>query len=760
MSLDKMKNFFTLLFTLSCFLLWGKAEYTVVLSPKASVTEKKAAGEIKEFLGKTAKVTVVSEGEKTEGKRIIISPVDPRAGIEDWQIFAPSTREIILSGGHRGIVYAALEFLERLAGVMFLDEFTTYIPGKKPVWEKGYSCKNGKSFIWRSVYTYFSGQPTRIQIACRQRQNYFLNEIMHDEKIRYGLTPCHGSPRACHTEYDYTRRWPKDVPMEYFALTKKHGKRVRATSPEGPGTICLSNMDMRKLFLKDLKYFIRKDREKFAKLGAYPKIYVISYNDNYDPCICSNCMAMIKKLGNRTALSVDFINGLARGIKKEYPDVLLSFSAYYYTQTPPPENFKIEKNLILGISQMGTEFNGDRIRRDNARPLTHPNNRKALEEHIQWGKRLPVFTWDYWVLYHGNGLLIENSASIVENLKLYPTMNVVSTFAECGVPMLTSFHALRIYIGRRCMYDLSMNCKTETLRFMKAYYGKAYSEMEALRQMIVDENASVKKRSLSCPVRLRTDLNTAFFEKAENLFDTALKKAGNDRELCLKIRRERLQFDLCRLQLDRVPADLAPGRENVKKRAWEDYLALEARYLGASGRRKRTFKDIHFFINRDMVKYTPHKDFPGRKIAVRYVGSAIRPNAYYDCHLEKDPTSENGHAVTLTLKDKAQWSNTFVIGYCDLFRSKTQSRTFAAKSLKFDGKYHWYQLGKIKISHRGYAFGHKTWKFQLPLDEFNGVFPGDEVEVFFRVKFETISPKSQLITKVWFDQILLLMPEK
>ena len=146
-----MKKIFALLFILSCFVLWGKTEYTVVLSPKASITEKKAAGEIKEFLGKTAKVAVVSKGEKAEGKRIIISPVDKKMGIEDWRIFAPSADEIILSGGHRGIVYAALEFLERLAGVMFLDEFTTHIPGKKPVWNKGYSCKNGKGFVWRSV---------------------------------------------------------------------------------------------------------------------------------------------------------------------------------------------------------------------------------------------------------------------------------------------------------------------------------------------------------------------------------------------------------------------------------------------------------------------------------------------------------------------------------------------------------------------------------------------------------------------------------
>lgn len=754
-----MKKSLVLLLVLWGISLAAKPEYSIVLPVKPSLTEKKAAAELKEFLGKTAKVAIVPESQKAHGKQIIISPVDKKMGMEEWKIFAPDTQKIILTGGHRGIVYAALDFLEHFAGIMFLDEFTTYVPGKKPVWEKGFSRKNPKGFQWRSVYTYYSGKSTRIPIACRQRQNFFLNEILDPKKLEFGLTPCYGSPRSCHSEYNYTKRWPKNVPMEYFALTKKHGKRVRATSPEGPGTLCLSNMDMRKLFLEGLKHFIRQDRKKYAKLGHYPQIYVISYNDNYDPCICANCNAMAKKLGNRTALSLDFINGLARGVQKEYPDIKIHASAYYYTQTPPPKNFKIEKNLVLGLAQMGTEFSGDRTLRDSARPLTHPNNKKALTEHIEWGKRLPVFTWNYWVIYLGNGLLYENSAAIAENLKLYSKINVVSTFAECEIPLRTSFHPLRVYIGRRIMYDLSLDPQTETQRFMKAYFGKAYREMESLRQMIVKENDSVKNLPLSCAVRLRPNLNTAFFARAEELFNTALKKASGDRELQLKIRRERMQFDVCRLQLDRIPDSLAPGRENVKKRVWQDYLALEDRFFVSPKKRKESANEFKYLITRDCIKYTPHKELPGWKTGVRCVGSAIKPNHYYGCRLEKDPQAENGHAVALTLKDAKLYRDTLMIGYLDQIRNKCTRKTFSAKFLKFDGKYHWYKLGKVKISKRGYAFGHWTWQFQRPLSEFADIFAGKEPEIWFRVKLETVSPASKKIKKIWFDQIAVFLPE-
>ena len=734
----------------------GKPVYTVILPANPGLTEKKAADEIRIHLQKLADVVIVTDRNGAKGKRIVIRAADPKMDVEEWSLKGADADEIVLSGGKRGIVYAAFELLERLAGVMWLDEYTTYGPEKLPVWKKGYFRRGKPSFSLRSVYTYFSGKPSRVDFACRSRQNYFLNEKITPQKLSYGLTPMYGSPRECHSEYAYTSRWPKDTPMEYFSLTAKHGKRVRATSPMGPGTICLSNNAMRKRFLEDLRYFIRQDRIKFAGIG-YPKYYSITYNDTYDPCVCENCRKKVKELGNMTALSLDFINGLARGIRDEFPDVVLRGSAYFYTQTPPPRGFKIEPNIIIGVAQMGTEWSGDRTRRDSLRPLSHPNNAKAKAELIEWSKRLPLATSEYWITYTGKGCLTENSASVAENLKFNAAHRVICAFAESEYPLQTSFHPLRVWLGRRLMNDLTLDAKTETARFMKAYFGKTYPEMEELRQMIIRENASVTNQYLTCSLRFRSNLNADYFSRAEKLLNAALAKAAGNEELRRKILRERLQFDLCRLQLDSIPTDLPPGRETVKKRALEDYLLLSPRYY--TGKQYKSMLDsVKAIINRDHVKFSPLKDFPDRKVAVRYVGSSITPLSLYGGKLEKDPAAENGQANIIVIDEPRFLLDSFTIGYFDQATKKTFSRTYPAGKIPKDGKYHWYSLGKVKLSHQGYAFAHRTWTIQLQLDEFYDAFPNNEVEILYRARFEYDSAQSGKIRKVWVDQIALLLP--
>ena len=101
-----------------------------------------------------------------------------------------------------------------------------------------------------------------------------------------------------------------------------------------------------------------------------------------------------------------------------------------------------------------------------------------------------------------------------------------------------------------------------------------------------------------------------------------------------------------------------------------------------------------------------------------------------------------------------------MVGYYDQVSKKTFSRIYPAGEIPKDGKYHWYSLGKVKLSRQGYAFVHRTWRIQLQLDEFYDAFPDNEVEIMYRARFEYDSANSGKIRKVWLDQIALLMPEK
>ena len=363
----------------------------------------------------------------------------------------------------------------------------------------------------------------------------------------HGLTPFYGRPRANHTFYYYTREW-KNAPDEYFALSPKTGKRDRATSPSGPGQICFTHPEVRKLFASQLEKFIQMDMAEYKDVPP-PEYYAISANDNNNPCVCKNCRAAEKKFGNYTGVVIDFVNYLARSVAKKYPHVKLKLSAYLFAQNPPKPGVKLEKNVIAGIAQMGTEWEDfssfKRTTRESLMPLNHKVNAKAYKEFKEWSSFGKLSNWDYWITWQERGYLTDNCEAIKENFKIYNSTLEVA-FGELEEPLETSFHALRMYLIHRLWNDAALDADKEIERFMRAYYGKAASEMKQIRGLILAENKSLNGR-LTVPMSQRKNLNASYFAKAEKLFDAALKKAGNDKDLNWKIRRERIHFDRGRL---------------------------------------------------------------------------------------------------------------------------------------------------------------------------------------------------------------------
>ena len=115
-------------------------------------------------------------------------------------------------------------------------------------------------------------------------------------------------------------KWFKSHP-EYFSLNAK-GQRVPAKDGGGPGQLCLTNPDVRRLTLESLRTFIAKDREDAAKSSCFPpRVYDISQNDVYDGhCKCANCQAIVAREGGESGPMIDFINAIAEGIERDYPE--------------------------------------------------------------------------------------------------------------------------------------------------------------------------------------------------------------------------------------------------------------------------------------------------------------------------------------------------------------------------------------------------------------------------------------------------------
>ncbi|MBQ9501456.1 MAG: DUF4838 domain-containing protein [Lentisphaeria bacterium] len=753
-----MKKLFAFLFAAVCAAV-PAGNITVVLPEKPTPVESRAAEELRDLLGKTSKIAIVRGGSRDPGKIIYLGGTDAAKKLlagrkfdtEEWLIAALDDRRLVLAGGYRGVLYAVYEFLERLGGVMFLDQYTVHGPEKEPEWNASFRLSGKPSFPFRSLYSFFAGGKSRYVGNIRQRQNFFLNEKLTPFLKSFGLTPVFGRPRGNHTYYFYSREW-KNAPDEYFSLSPRTGRRERATGPEGPGQICYSHPEVRRLFAEQLKKFIDMDRKEFRDVPP-PVYYVMTANDNDYPCACEKCRENVKNFGGYTGLALDFVNELARSVAPEYPDVKLKFSAYLFTQTPPPPGTRVEKNVIVQPAQMGTEWATGTVARtvrESLRPLTHPRNAGAYEEFKKWAAFGRLAAYDYWIAYGDRGHLTDASVVAAENFKVYRDRADI-VFGEIEEPLKTSFHALRMYLILRLANNVSLDAAAEIERFMTVYYGPAAPEMKALRQLILDENRA-EPGDLACPLARRRGLTKAYFEKAEELLKRALTKVGKDETLALRIRRERLNFDRVRLMLPRFPGDEAL-RKTVAARFLDDFEAVSPLYLTGKTLEKerenarRTARGAVFTVG-DM------KEFPGRKVVGHYRGNAFP--AQYRAKVGNDPDAAAGTALYRAANEPA--SEGIVFGYCDRIGKKSVVKRLKSGEFKFDGKYHWYRIGVVKLSADCYAFAHKSWEMQRTLMDLLGSVPGDRVELYIKLKAEPDAGSPDKIAKLWMDGVAAFEP--
>ena len=752
-----------LIFALLCGAVLAFAgKITVVLPEKASLMEKTAARELQTLLKKTSNVVITTEGKKFSGKVVFIGNTkmaqkygSQKLGDEAWQIIGVDDKQLILNGGRRGVVYAVYEFLERYANVRFLDQYTLSGPDQEPVWNSKIRLAGEPSIAWRSLYSYFPKDNAGRHLWClRSRQNFFLNTRFTSLMKAHGLTPFFGKPRANHTFYDYTRRWknPKD---EYFALSPKNGKRERATSSSGPGQICFTHPEVRKLFAAQLEEFIKSDMAEYKDVPP-PVYYVISANDNNYPCVCANCKAAAKRLGNYTGLLIDFVNELARSVATKYPHVKLKFSAYLFSQNPPVPGTKLEKNVIPGVAQMGMEWEDfsdfKRTRRESLMPLDHPVNAQAFSEYKKWAAFGKLSTWDYWITWQNRGYLTDNCQAVAANLKIYKdTAEIV--FGEIEDPLKHSFHVLRMYLIHRLWNNADLDAEKEIENFMKTYFGKASGEMKAIRALILAENAALNGK-LTIPLSQRKALNDKYFAQAEKLFSSALKKAGSDKDLVRKIKRERINFDRIRLMLPGISENLAPGQKEVSRRFVADFKELAPYYL-SGGRLKQELLETQRIARGPVYSVKPLKEFPGRKVIAHFKGNAFP--AQYQARIAQDPDSETGTAIWRPGDTRV--AEGIFFGYNDSVKKQAVRWTFRKGEFKFDGKYHWYRIGDVLLSPSCYVFAHKSWEMQCRLHELYNVAPGNRADIYIKLKAELDKKDPEKVAKLWMDGVLLLEPK-
>ena len=548
----------------------GKTNYAIVLGKSATPPETLAVAELQSYLEKAtgARLTIVKESNLTSGVNGIYvgwTEFALKHGIDssklDGQEWVIQTfgKDLVLTGGRPvGSLYAVYEFLETKVGCRWLDRDTEIVPHCPDLTVSQLDVRAKPAFWERAIYTGVSATPA-ISSEMRAKEGLFQERNKSTDPLAKFGRVLYGSPGNGHTFYAYSKDFPADHP-EYFSMDAA-GKRERATSGSGPGQLCLTNPEVRRLLLARLKNFIAQDRENAAKSNRpSPRIYDISQNDNGSFCLCPTCKAMVDKEGSACGPLLDCINELADGIKDAYPDVLVMTFAYQNT-LKPPKTLKPRSNVIIRLAQLNAEWAPEVSERashypDYFRPMSHPINRVALEDIVAWSKLAQhLAIWDYWVIYLRNAhgypktdtfpTPYVNAAHLQPDLQLFLRNRVESVFAECEYSERSSFQALKLWLGQKLLQDPNQPVAPLVKSFMEGYYGSASPQMTAYLNYLENQIAAVPATTKLSSTRehLRPYLTLEFFTTVHDLLTEAEKRCESDANSLLHVKQEWIPVD-------------------------------------------------------------------------------------------------------------------------------------------------------------------------------------------------------------------------
>ncbi len=451
----------------------GGSSYRVVISRQASETEEYAAKELTYFLGEISgvKLQVITDAVQTSGPEIVLGKTS-RLSLSDipaklrpkkqegYVIYRKGDSLYILGGIPRGTLYGVYDLLEMELGCRFLAPDVNYIPKHSHLSIDFKSRKYDPPMEYRQIWT-----PLSNEWLTRRRMNVNGPGNIIPIESKTGNIPWI-RPTFCHSfgvlipASEYFAEHP-----EYFALVD--GKRVgRVRGDTADSQPCLSNPDVFRIVLARVKQ-IAMDAQRQDPTGNSGRILItVSENDNDSFCQCDNCKKINAEEGSPYGGTLmRFVNGIAREIAKDHPNVDIETLAY--GQMPAPPKTKPEKNVVIRWARWLT----------NAYPLdskSNKNNWGLYNEIRNWHKsNTRVYHWGYYT-YFGDYLApYPHLNNLDNNIRILVKNGVTGMFGQCANEPGAELLQLRAYLLTQCMWRPETNGRKTIEEFCHLYYGKA-----------------------------------------------------------------------------------------------------------------------------------------------------------------------------------------------------------------------------------------------------------------------------------------------
>jgi hypothetical protein len=244
---------------------------------------------------------------------------------------------------------------------------------------------------------------------------------------------------------------------EYFAMDE-NGNRLPFGHHQ---SLCYSNPEVARFFIEDKLAELRADRQE------NPDSYVVSMdpNDGSKACFCEEC----KKLGSGTDQALHLANQVARELRKEIPNAVVTMYAYA-SHRLPPEKIKAEPNVEIQVA-MG--FNKTQYTLEQLVALW-------MEKVSSVGIRdyFGVMAWDWGLPGRGKA---SNYGYVSEYLPKYHAWGARAFNTEINANWASFGPAS--YLATKLLWDVKSNPEAIYDDFFRSGFGKAAPEVKQLYRL-------------------------------------------------------------------------------------------------------------------------------------------------------------------------------------------------------------------------------------------------------------------------------------
>jgi Domain of unknown function (DUF4838) len=726
----------------------GQATATVVLGDSPTNAERTAANELADYLtqvtGGTFVVQLESEASR-ETAAIFVGwtsyakehGVDVGAfGPEEWVMRVIDGNLILAGGRPRGTLYAVYRFLEDEVGVHWWNPFEETVPRQPRLEIQKLDRRGEPAFRYRDIYMLYGNDGGRF--AARNRLNREGDAGIRGE---YGGEMGYGAPAHVHT---FNRYVP---PAKYFETHPEWFPLIDGERSSGNVQLCLTNQELRELFVKKLVAYIQQSRAYAAKQDRpAPLVFDISQNDSAGMCQCEPCQALANAEGSEAGPLFDFVNYMADAIKDDYPEVYIDTLAYQMTQEAP-KTIRPRENVVVRLCDTTSNF---------TKPITHPDNAAFKQHVVTWGaitKNLRI--WDYGVNYgRFHSLPMPTVHTYPTDYQFYAEHNVEGVFTELEYPVLADMRDFKVWMMMKLLEDPYRDYAALVRTFTDGFYGPAGEHIR--RYLARLEAASEEKTSylsMTSAPRSCHYLDLAFVTEALAIFDEAERIVGEDPTLLRRVRHARLPVERAAVVRYRELAEEWVGmgnpietmpldREAIGERyrdTWQTEIDLRIPEAGRVKERADADREVRQLLGlpssvplperfqslpRDAVTQYTAWDSRNHRDVVKRVG---------------DGEAESGTTNRLELSDEdmKKYQLPMPWGLYDVANTcSAGSATIAPEDVPGPG-YNWYKMGTFSIGPTYYLYFFWSWIIQIDVD--NVIYSGNperEFDIWAMVKFQ------------------------